>query len=461
MRNAKINNCFCACLLSMVLLPAGCGAESAGILGNPPSSARLIARTYNSGFDLAHDTYNGMSVASDGRIYYVLSSESYETGAQMYCYDPATDKIKHLGDLTEACGEKGAKTIAQGKSHVNFIESDGKLYFATHLGFYSLIDGMEKAGVPPEGYKPYPGGHLLAYDMTTGQFQDLAIVPRSEGILTMNMDTRRGRLYGLTWPTGRFFHYDLATKKLKDFGPMARQGEDGKGENYRTICRSIAVDPQDGSVYFTTGDGDILRYKYDSDSIEVVKGDNMKKDYFGLYDVTSPGHMGYNWRQTIWNQSEKAIYGVHGNSGYLFRFDPRTERVDVIERITSAPSKRCGMFDQFSYGYLGFSPGPDGDTINYLTGGPVYVDGKRVRGKDKTAMGESKGIENLHLITYNIPTGKYTDQGPIFFTNGERPSYVNSIAVGKDLTVYTLGRITENAHTRIDLISIPGPFKSK
>jgi len=110
-------------------LLAGCGA--AGDSGHSASSDKLIARTYNSGFELAHDTYNGMSVASDGRIYYVLSSESYEIGAQMYCYDPATDKIEHLGDLTEACGEKGAKTIAQGKSHVNFVERDGKLYFAS------------------------------------------------------------------------------------------------------------------------------------------------------------------------------------------------------------------------------------------------------------------------------------------------------------------------------------------
>ncbi|MCK5272900.1 MAG: hypothetical protein KAJ52_09985, partial [Sedimentisphaerales bacterium] len=304
---------------------------------------------------------------------------------------------------------------------------------------------------------PYRGGHLLAYDMTTEKFQSLAIAPRGEGILTTNMDTRRGRIYSLTWPLGCFFYYDLATKKIKDFGPMAKQGESGKGDNYRTICRSIAVDPQDGSAYFTTGDGDILRYKYDSNSIEVVKDADMRKDYFGIYDVTSPGHMGYNWRQTIWYQPEKVVYGVHGNSGYLFRFEPRNPRVNVIERITSAPSKRCGMFDQFSYGYLGFILGPDGHTIYYLTGGPVFVDGKRVRGKDKIAMGASKGIENLHLITYNIPNGKYTDHGPIFFANGQRPSYVNSITVGKDGTVYTLGRITKNGRTLTDLISISVP----
>jgi len=422
--------------------------------------ARLTARTYNSGFDLAHDTYNGMGTGSDGRIYYVLSSESYQTGAQMYCYDPAADSIRHVGDLTEACGEKGLRTIAQGKSHVNFAEHEGRLYFATHVGYYSIIDGMEKIGIPPAGYKPYPGGHFLAYDMAGGAFEELAVAPRGEGILTMGMDTRRGRLYGLTWPTGRFIRYDLARRELRDLGLTARLGEDGKGQDYRTICRSLVVDPGDGSAYFTTGDGDILRYRYDRDAVEKVADEDMKKDYFGLYDPTSAGHMGYNWRQTVWHGDQKAVYGVHGNSGYLFRFDPAVPRVEVLERLTSLPSKRSGMFDQFSYGYLGFALSPDGRTLYYLTGGPVYVDGKRVRGKASTAMGESKGIENLHLITYDIPLGKYTDHGAIFFANGDRPAYVNSIAIGKDGTVYTLSRITENGRTRTDLIAIEKKPKS-
>ncbi len=185
----------------------------------------------------------------------------------------------------------------------------------------------------------------------------------------------------------------------------------------------------------------------------------MKKDYFGLYDPTSPGHMGYNWRQTFWRPSDKMIYGVHGNSGYLFRFDPRVPRIEVLDRITSEPSKRCGMFDQFSYGYLGFALGPDGKTIHYLTGGPIYVDGKRLAGKSKTAMGEAKGLEDLHLVTYNIETGKYTDNGAIFYENGQRPLYVNAIAVGKDGMVYTLARITENGETRTDLVAFPGPLK--
>ena len=66
----------------------------------------------------------------------------------MFCFDPQTRKISELGDLTEACGEKGAKAIPQGKSHVNFVEANGKLYFATHVGVYSIIDGKETMGIP-------------------------------------------------------------------------------------------------------------------------------------------------------------------------------------------------------------------------------------------------------------------------------------------------------------------------
>jgi hypothetical protein len=417
----------------------------------------LVARIFDSEFDLAHDTYNGTSSGSDGKIYYVLCSESHETGAQMYSYDPSSDKVSHLGDLTEACGEKGKKTIVQGKSHVNFVEADKKLYFATHLGYYSMIDGMEKIGIPPEGFKPYPGGHFLSYDIETGNFEDLAIAPDGEGILTMNMDTVRGRIYGITWPAGLFITYDLKSKELKNFGPISRDGETGIGEQYRTLCRSFAVDPRDGSVYFTNGDGDILYYCLESDSIKKVDGEDMKKDYFGIYEPTSPGHMAYNWRQTTWYEPNNSVYGVHGNSGYLFRFDPDQSKVEVLDRLTSLPSKKSGMFDQFSYGYLGFILGPDGRTLYYLTGGPVYVDGKRVKGKESTAMGEAKGIENLHLITYDVPNSKYTDQGPVFYEDGTRPLYVNSIAVDKKGNVYTQARITRNGKVQTELICIPAP----
>ena len=421
-------------------------------------SGRLEARIYNSGFDLAHDSYNGIGTASNGKIYYVLSSQDINTGAQVYSYDPAADKIQPLGDLTEACGEKGLKAIPQNKSHVGFWESSGKLYFASHIGYYTIKNGMETFGEPPAGYGPYLGGHFLSVDMTTGQFENLVTAPHHEGIIAMAMDPARGRLYGLTWPTGYFIRYDLAKKDLKDFGRVSDLGESVRGPHYRTLCRSLVVDPADGSVYFSTAEGTILRYRYDQDALETVQGEDLKKDYFGVYDPASPGTMGYNWRQTVWYAPGKMVYGVHGNSGYLFRFDPRGPRVEVLDRITSEPSKRSGMFDEFSYGYLGFTLGPDHETLYYLTGGPIYRDGKRVTGKASTAKGEAKGEEDLHLITYNIPAAKYVDHGAIFFADGSRPAYVNSIAVGKDGAVYFLSRVTQEGKERTDLVKIPAPL---
>jgi hypothetical protein len=421
--------------------------------------ARIIATVYNSGFEHAHDTYNGISSASDGKIYYVLCSQLMDVAGQMYSFDPKSGTIEHLGDLTEICGEKDMKVVAQGKSHVNFVESGGKLYFASHLGYYSIIDGMEKTGVPTGDYKAYRGGHILAYDMKAKTFEDLGIGPHNEGIITMNMDPQRGIIYGISWPTGYLFRYDVAKKELKDLGPFTGKGEDGVGKDFRVVCRSIAIDSDNGSVYLTNAEGQIKCLKLGADVLETVEGEDMKKDYFGTYDIFTAGSMAYNWRQVFWYSPDKKIYGVHGNSGYLFRFDPAVPRLEVLERLTSVPSKLTGMGDQFSYGYLGFKLGPDGKTIYYLTGGPIYIDGKRVMGATSTAKGEAKGVEDLHLITYDIPTGKYLDHGAVFYPDGQRPFYVNSIAIGDDGTVYTLARITENGKTRTDLISFPGPFK--
>jgi hypothetical protein len=442
--------CVISALALCVVIRTGIARAQTATVDTKP----LIAHAFNSGFPLAHDTFNGMLSASDGKIYYVLSSPDIDTGAQMFSYNPATGEIRHLGDLTAASGEKGLKAVPQGKSHVNFVESNGKLYFATHCGHYTVKDRKETMADPEPGYKPYPGGHFLAYDMTSGKFERLADAPPQQGIVTMNMDTKRGRLYGLTWPSANFLRYDLQTRSLRNLGPMSKEGEAGEGPNFRVVCRSLTVDPDDGSVYFTTADGDIMRYRYDRDAIEKVQGDDLRKDYFGTLDPSKPGLMGYNWRQSVWYPAEKAIYAVHGNSGYLFRFDPRTQHVDLIERITSDLSRRSGMFDRFPYGYLGFTLGPDGHTLYYLTGGPIYENGKRVPPDKTITPGNPTGKENLHLVTYDIPARKYTDHGPILFPDGQRPSTVNSIAVTKDGTVYSLSRVRENGHTRADLIRI-------
>ena len=423
----------------------------------------LTAKQYYSGFELAHNTYNAISAASDGRIYYLLSSESYDTGGKIYVYNPKTDQTALLADLTEVCGEKDSKAIPQGKSHVRFYESNGKLYFVTHVGVYDMVNDMECLHkTAPNGYALYPGGHIVSYDLSAGTFEDLAIAPGGEGLLTMAIDKERGHIYTLTWPSGYLLHYDMNTHKLTNLGPTCGRGEAGVvGDDYRVICRSMFVDPATGTLYLSTAEGDILTYKPGETSFSKLEDIDLKLDYFGSYDPTRPGSMGYNWRKIFWYPAQQAAYGVHGNSGYLFRFDPRKKTIEIVDRIASVPSQKSGMFDQFSYGYLGFQLGPDGKTIYYLTGGPIYIDGKRLKGKDAIARGGAKGLENLHLVTYDLSDGKYKDHGAIFYSNGSRPTYVNSIAIDVDGNVYALARFMHNGNEIQDLIKIPNPFNTQ
>src|SRR5690606_37208420 len=186
----------------------------------------LLAKKYYSGFHHAHDTYNAISCASDGKVYYVLSSDQMDEGGKMYVYDPISDKTTFIADLTDVCGETGRQAVVQGKSHSRFYEYEGKLHIATHVGYYQLIEGMDRLPVNlPADVKPYPGGHFLTYDLQTGTFEDLVTVSNGEGLVTMNMDVERGQLFGITWPTGRFIHYDCKEKRLHDLGPIAARGE--------------------------------------------------------------------------------------------------------------------------------------------------------------------------------------------------------------------------------------------
>ncbi|AEI48320.1 hypothetical protein Runsl_1896 [Runella slithyformis DSM 19594] len=65
---------------------------------NDIKEASLIAKAYFSDFESAHDTYNAITAAGNGKIYYVLCSESYEVGGQMYSYDPTTDQTQWIAE---------------------------------------------------------------------------------------------------------------------------------------------------------------------------------------------------------------------------------------------------------------------------------------------------------------------------------------------------------------------------
>ena len=461
-------------------------------------NSRLKAIKFDSNFTQAHDSYNGIGTNADrNKIYYVLCSVYHNIGAKMYSIDAVglnhnvtnnnnmlLPKPQYIGDLTNACGDDDGSTIAQGKSHVPFFEDveTKKLYFGTHVGFYTFVDGMETLPISsglPDGYKKYNGGCFLAYDPISQTYENIARLQDGEGLLTFARCSNSGNLYGLTWPSGYFVMVNAIRKDdhgliTYTYDAPVKYDYDGRGEgesqhprtgNYRCICRSMVVSPIDGNVYFTNAKGDILKYDYTNKTVSVSFEGGMKRDYFGTYDHTKPGSMSYNWRQVCWNATNNCVLGVHGNSGYLFAFYPAStfggtkmnDELNIITRLTSIPSQRSGMFDLFSYGYLGFTCVDN--IIYYLTGGPIVLGtGETIKGKD-TKKGEAKGLENLHLVTYNLKDKKYCDHGPIYFEDGTFPIYVNSLAVCGDY-VYAMGRTgslddpTKNLNEKTDLFCV-------
>lgn len=437
----------CIRLFAIALLVV-CSATTI-LYGQESGSHVIRATAHDSHFPAAAkpgESFNGMGVASDGMVYYVISSDKYNIPGQMYSFNPKTKAITHIDDLNDAVGQGKIKAVAQGKSHVNYVQDGDTLYFSTHLGYYNKTSGVERTAVAPHGYLPYPGGHFLSYDMKTKKFTNLAIAPGGQGIIAMNMDVQRSRLYGITWPAGDFLRYDLKTGKLKDFGTAFHGGELGTlGTTYRAICRRIVLDPEDGSAYFTTGDGTIHRYDYKTDKVSAVAGVNLKKDYFGSFNPAEQG-MAYNWRAAVWVPAEHAIYGINGRSGYLFRFDPSKRSVEVLKRLTSEPSKKTGMFDGSEYGYLGLVLGVDGHTLYYLTGAPLSS-------SNKSSKKDADQKEGADLVTYDISSGKYMDHGRILFSNGDPVSPPQSLVMGLDGTLYTLSYVVEDGKSGIDLIS--------
>lgn len=419
----------------------------------------LVARSHNSDFEMGGTSWVSVSAASDGKIYYTISTSDVDQGARIYVHEPETDETKFLADLTEISGENDLKAIPQGKSHSNFYEKDGILYTSTHVGVHGSIEKGELA-ITQEGYAPYPGGHFISYDLSTGEFEDLGIAVEGEGIVTMVMDQDRGHLYGITWPRGYFVHYDLEAGKMNNLGLVSGRGEAGTpGDDFHVLNRAMFVDPDDGSVYYSTANGDIFTYNPDSESIQKVDGVNLQLDYLGKYDPDQPGSLAYNWRRVNWYADEEVAYGLHGNSGYLFRFDSRTPEIELVERFFSEPSKKSGMYSPHPYGgYLGFDLGPDGETLYHLTAGPIYIDGQRIT-KNQAEEMDLAFPEMVYLVTYNIPNKEYVDHGPIFHANGSPITDAYSIAVTSD-AIYTLARFErEGNEKKVDLIEIPNPYR--
>ena len=412
----------------------------------------LCAHLHAAGVEQADSHFYSAMLASDGCIYYTLCTHRYDKHGTMCRYDPSRNEVSVLWDFGQAFGETDTRTVSQGKSHAPYYELDGRLFFSTHVGYFAVTQDNREvpAQSSPEGYAPYPGGHCAYYDLKTGKITDLGIPVKGQGIITFNIDRQRQRLYMITWPNGHFVHYDLRTKRFHDFGPAFLDGEIGRGERYCILCRALAVQPQDGSVYFTHPDGSLHRYSYSRDALEEVGGVSLKRDILGQHDPHQPGSMVYHWREIFWHPEHQVFYGIHPHSGYLFTFDPAAGEIRLMERITARSLRQSGQYEPYRHGYGAVALGRDRQTIYYLTGipRPGFASPKN-------------GL--LRLTTYNLQSGRYDDWGTVRLEDGRYLALTHSIIPHPNGRLYAVPWLVSGAATpdhdphQVDLVSFDNP----
>lgn len=388
---------FCTFVIFLFISSTGLSDDSPAVeYKQGPVTGKMI----DAGFIYGDSNYHAIIQASDGNVYYVICSHNKKSGASMFRYDPRTEKVNMIADLTETVGENRTKTINQGKVHSDFYEVNGKLYFATHAGAWDMT---------------YPGGHFMSYDLKTGKFTDFGIGVPNQGIVAMSMDTKRMRMYCMTWPGYTFCYYDIASGKTKtwavSYAPMIQWGP-----------RSIAVDPRTGNAYWHNMDETVSCYNYTKDDISVL--DTPKFDAPVFKVQMDPGYKPV-WRSIRWSEPLQKFIGVMYFSDWLFSFEPVSGELEIIERISSAPNRKSG---KTYYSSLAFELSRDGRTVYYVCG-------------NDPSKSDTIKTEELHLVTFDLVTRKYIDHGVIMLDDGRRPRYCQGLEIGTDGNLYIVAWI--------------------
>jgi hypothetical protein len=207
--------------------------------------------------------------------------------------------------------------------------------YVVPLGFLKDVKTMYRGLVVAKSGNVYVGsgdqdGHLYMYD-TSGderkpirvdvaiQVTDLGVAVPGEGIYTLAIDRLRAIIYGLSYPNGQFFSYDIAAAKFTTHGKVVEKKMPGeKFEDEKNIGRAIGIDLAGNA--FTSGEGAAI-YRFDREKQKLEK-----------LSMTAPTVLGrepWNRIDAITTDACGVFYGGTSD-GYLFRLNPHTLTIENL-----------------------------------------------------------------------------------------------------------------------------------
>lgn len=252
--------------------------------------------------------------AKSGKIYIGLCTHA--EAAHFYEFDPETETMRHIVDLTELHGERGEGINTNGKIHVRMGEDkDGNIYFG------SLNEDTGPECIDPSSYL---GAFWYRYNPKEDKVEVLGRISRHYGLLGMVMDPLYMRLYGLA-EDGHLYMHDIEGSFTRDLG---------KVDDW-DICRTIFADDE-GNVYGSFPVAQI--WKYDVKRDEVIDFPTIRLEYDNrvLPRTMSKPMIDRKviWRVIEWDENEKVAYGIVGGNSMLFRYDVHDGPEGKIDYLT-------------------------------------------------------------------------------------------------------------------------------
>ena len=380
--------------------------------------------------------WQGITVASDGNVYFGTSTHSRSHGAGFHRYNPTTGEHKILAeDMTVICSE-GDTESEQGKIHSPIVEHDGWLYFTTHLSNYW-----------PEGIEKYPGAHVIGYELKTEKFRDFGIVkPRYSIYSAINVDPERNLLYVFVAPFldelvekdgAHLYSIDIKSGEKRDLGQLT----DGqRGTSFWFFVQD------NGNVWFTLWKA-FRVYENDKGNLYCY---DVKSDKIVTYDDVLPSGKLVNGkaiedpadlRNEAWTFAEalpgrkQCLFAMGNNAG-------RDERLWIFD-----PSKDIYSGEAFkpiaSIGSTFLETALGGDRVYFVQ--YASLDDQRSHTAEADRDKELSELDfntSFHIRSVSInPNGKNTiiDHGKIVDQDGREPRMINSLAADKDGNVYIMG----------------------
>lgn len=287
----------------------------------------------------------------------------YDAHILLVEYDPAAKKVTCLPEVNKVLG-RTKDQFAEGKIHgwLDFYKSGDldteHLWYCTYWAKYNEPDEEDYA-------TGYDGGHIMSYDVLTGDIVDYGVPLKRASWPYHRVDTKRGIMYAVGM-FGEFLAWDINTQRTMWAGYLPA----GMG----WWERAILIDDKTGMVYTsnrdTGSDPEIHFIRYDPDKNRFSKLEcHMPQE---TEDSNRGGKAGgyTQMRSQTRERGPDGLFWCTSYSGRLFTFDPDKETI-VDKGYNWAGQQRytCSMDRSPGGRYVYYVPGAHGH--GYSDGSPV------------------------------------------------------------------------------------------